>query len=116
MSSECLNWEDFDLDWDNNPYNWDEVCVAIDVVSSVVSGGGVVHDNWQDRYNQLSDDTKSQFIKLIVKVRNQKSGIYSIPYESEIDTEKDHQEITIEDVQIISKEILNFDIDVVRNK
>lgn len=96
-----LTWEqtEYPIQWDNNPYTWDEVFVLIEILEGVQGGG---HKDYHDAYKHLKPEKKKVVIKLIAKVKGQ-----------EFVEEKYKQEdikVTAEDIELIMKEVLNIQV------
>tara|TARA_R110000868_G_scaffold224494_1_gene476626 strand:- start:958 stop:1275 length:318 start_codon:yes stop_codon:yes gene_type:complete len=93
-----LTWEqtEYPIQWDNNPYTWDEVFVLIEIAEAIGSGGGYTP---HDAYKHLEERKKKILIKVIAKVKGE-----------EFKEEKYKQgEITVtaEDIELVLKEVLN---------
>ncbi len=89
-----LTWDQttYPIQWDNNPYTWDEVFVLIEVAQA--GGGG----NYGQAYQRLEKKKKKTLIKLIARVRGE-----------EFEEEKYKQEdITViaKDIEIVINEVL----------
>lgn len=104
----CIDWDEADFNWDTNEYTWDEVCLVTDVLN-IIGGSGT---DWEPNYNKLDKQTKEKFTKLIIKVKHQQSKIYSVPYEKEINPDRPILDVTIEDIKLVVKQVLNIDIKV----
>lgn len=99
MAQEQLTWgqTQYPIQWDNNPYTWDEVFVVIGLAQSV-SGGHAPHD----AYKHLKPEKKKVLIKLIAKIKGE-----------EIELEKykvDDIRVTASDVELVLKEVLNIQV------
>lgn len=96
-----LTWEQttYPIQWDNNPYTWDEVFVLIEVLEGVKGGG---HKDYHDAYKHLKPEKKKVLIKLVAKIKGE-----------EYKEEKYKQEeikITAEDIELAINEVLNIQV------
>lgn len=96
-----LTWEqtEYPIQWDNNPYVWEEVFVLIEVLEGVRSGG---HKDYHDAYKHLKPEKQKVLIKLVAKVKGE-----------EFSEEKYKQEgikVTAEDIELVMKEVLNIQV------
>ncbi len=96
-----LTWDQtqYPIQWDNNPYTWDEVFVLIEVLEQVVSGGHTPHD----AYHKLEPKKKKILIKLIATVKGE-------DYKSE-KYKQENINLTVEDIQLVAKQVLNVKVD-----
>ena len=81
-----LTWDQttYPIQWDNNPYTWDEVFILLEVAQ--VSGG----HGYGYGYQKLEKEKKKKLIKLIAKVRGE---------------EFKEEKYVNEDVDVIAKDI-----------
>lgn len=73
------------IQWDNNPYTWDEVFILLEVIQQAAGGG-----NYGHAYQRLDQKKKKKLIKLIAQVRG--------------DEFKEEKYVS-EDVNVIAKDI-----------
>ena len=107
MANTRIKWEDADFKWEAAPsdqkekgippYTWDDVTLLEDLLSQ---GGDIT---WN--VNQLDSEKKKRFIKLICKVK----GIETYSGQKTI---RDDIEITVEDCELVIKEVLGIDLTV----
>jgi len=97
-----LTWEQtqYPIQWDNNPYTWDEVFVLIEVLEQIQGGGGYYEPH--NAYKHLEEKKKKVLIKLIATVKGEE-------YKEEKYKQQDIV-ITAEDIQLIAKKVLNIDV------
>lgn len=95
-----LTWDqtEYPIEWDNNPYTWEEVFVLIEVAQAV--GGG--HLSPHDAYKHLSDEKKKVIIKVIAKVKGEKF--------KEEKYKQENIKVTAEDVELVLKEVLHIQV------
>lgn len=99
QTKQYLTWEQtqYPIQWDNNPYTWEEVFVLIEIAEQIGGGG-----NYQDVYKHLEPKKKKVLIKLIAKVKGE-----------EFVEEKYKQEdinVTAQDIELVLKEVLHIQI------
>ena len=99
-----IKWEDADFKWERSPtndladrYTWD---LVLELVTGAATGDEVA---WN--VNQLDPDKKERFIKLVCKVK----GIETYSGQKTI---QDDIEVTVEDCNLVVKEILGIDLTV----
>ena len=85
--------------WGTDPYKWDDVFLILEVI---VNAAG---DEILWNVNQLDKEKKKRFIKLVCKVK----GIETYSGQKTI---RDDIKVTIEDVQLVAKEVLGIDLTV----
>ncbi len=80
-----LTWDQttYPIQWDNNPYTWDEVFILLEIAQA--GGGG-----YGQAYQKLEKEKKKKLIKLIAKVRGE---------------EFKEEKYVNEDVDVIAKDI-----------
>ena len=110
MANTRIKWEDADFKWNQaplnqsglgvTPYTWDDVTLLEDVLSQGASG-----DEMAWNVNQLDSDKKERFIKLVCKVK----GIETYSGQKTI---HDDIEVTVEDCNLVIKEVLGIDLTV----
>ena len=95
-----LTWEqtEYPIQWDNNPYTWDEVFVLIEIAQAVGGGGYTPHD----AYKHLDEKKKKVLIKVIARVKGEEF--------SEEKYKQDGIEVTAEDIELVLKEVLNIQV------
>lgn len=95
-----LTWEqtEYPIQWDNNPYTWDEVFVLIEVAQTVRVSGHTPHD----AYKHLEEKKKKVVIKLIAKVKG-------VEYKEE-KFKQDDVKVTAEDIELVLKEVLHIQV------
>ena len=97
----ALNWEDSNFLWEDNPHTWDDVQLIVSLVES--RGASAPEILWQ--VDKLDPEKKKRFIKLICKVK----GIETYSGQKTI---RDDIEITVEDCELVVKEVLGIDLTV----
>ena len=110
MANTRIKWEDADFKWNEapedqvekglNPITWDDVTLVEDLLSQGASG-----DELAWNVNQLDPDKKKRFIKLICKVK----GIETYSGQKTI---RDDIEVSIQDCELVVKEVLGIDLTV----
>jgi|688.fasta_scaffold185291_2 hypothetical protein len=93
-----LEWDqtEYQIQWDNNPYVWEDVAVLIEVLDQIGAAGPV------EAYKKLDKRKKKRLITLIANVRGE-----------EFKEEKYIQEdidVIIKDIEIVTKEVLGIEI------
>lgn len=99
-----ITWDQANIVWSNNPYSWDEIRLAGKVFSTP--------GPYLDKIEKLTDEEKTQFIELIVKVKGNQE--YSSPH---IYTEKKPVKttdikVTVDDVKLVLKEVLGINLEI----
>ena len=94
-----LTWDqtEYPIQWDNNPYTWEEVFVLIEVAQAI-SGGHLPHD----AYKHLEQEKKKVLIKVIAKVKGEEF--------SEEKYKQDNISVTAEDIELVLKEVLHIQV------
>ena len=99
-----IKWEDADFKWELAPtdtdadrYTWDEVLLVEEILDS---GGGIF-----EAIDKLDPEKKARFIKLVCKVK----GIETYSGQKTI---REDIEITVEDCELVVKEVLGIDLTV----
>jgi hypothetical protein len=95
-----ITWDLADFKWNTNPYTWDEVLLAEEVLH-VITGTG----NIGTSLDNLSPDKKKRFIKLICKVKGTEtySGQKTI---------RDDIKVEAKDIELVIKEVLGIGLTV----
>jgi hypothetical protein len=93
-----IKWNEGNLIWNANPYLWNEVEIATEVIGS---GGGVL--GAIRRVEDLPEEKKKRFIRLICKVK----GIETYSGQKTI---REDIKITAEDIKLVAKEVLGIDL------
>ena len=93
-----LEWDqtEYPIQWDNNPYLWEDVAILLEVLEGVGTVGPI------ETYKKLDEKKKKRLITLIAKVRGE-----------EFKEEKYVQEdidVIIKDIEIVTKEVLGIDL------
>ena len=101
-----IKWEDADFKWNKapatgTPYTWDEVVLVEELIESDGASGSEIL--WQ--VDQLDPEKKKRFIKLVCKVK----GIETYSGQKTI---QDNIEVSIEDCNLVVKEVLGIDLTV----
>tara|TARA_R110001592_G_scaffold307192_1_gene580384 strand:+ start:19 stop:351 length:333 start_codon:yes stop_codon:yes gene_type:complete len=99
-----ITWSKADFKWSKAPtegakYTWDDVRIVL----SVVQGASGDEISWN--VEQLSDNDKKRFIKLVCKVK----GIETYSGQKTI---RDNIKVTAEDCELVVKEVLGIDLTV----
>ena len=84
--------------WDTNPYKWNDVFLLLSVI-------GATGEETLWNVNQLDPDKKKQFIRLICTVK----GIETYSGQKTI---RDDINVSVEDVELVVKEVLGIDLTV----
>ena len=97
-----LTWDQLEylIQWDANPYTWDEVYVLIEVIEEAGGLGGPLGPT----YEKLPEEKKKKLIKLILKVK-----------EEQIEEEKYKQtdiKVIAKDIQLTAEKVLGIKINV----
>lgn len=97
-----LTWDQIEylIQWDSNPYLWEEVYVLIEVIEEAGAEGGPIGP----AYEKLPEEKKKKLIKLILKVK-----------EETIEEEKYKQndiKVIAKDIQLVAKKLLGVEIKV----
>jgi hypothetical protein len=90
-----FQWNTANFAWNSNPYTWDDVALIVSLV------GGGVHDPLTVLKKDKSK--KEHFVKLLCKVQG-------IEYQQQ--HQKKDIKITIEDVELVAREVLGLNITV----
>ena len=111
-----IKWEDADFNWNiappsedykpgftasSFPFTWDDVALIEEVVEAVQEAGGSVIDG----ISKLEPEKKKRFIKLVCKVK----GVETYSGQKTI---KDDIKISVEDIELVIKEVLGIDLTV----
>ena len=96
-----LTWDQtqYPIQWDSNPYTWDEVFILIEIAQALNGGG-----SFDDIYGGLNKTKKKKLIKLVARVNGEK-------YEESKYKQEDIKVIA-KGVKIAIKEVLNIDVKV----
>jgi len=96
-----LAWDQTDnpIQWDNNPYTWDEVFILIEIAQALDGGG-----DFGDIYGGLSKEKKKKLIKLVARINGEKF--------EESKYKNEDIKVIAKGVKIAIKEALNIDIKV----
>ena len=96
-----LTWDQttYPIQWDNNPYTWDEVFILIEIVQALDGGG-----DFSDIYGVLSKEKKKKLIKLVARINGEKF--------EESKYKNEDIKVIAKGVKIAIKEVLNIDIKV----
>ena len=93
-----MRWENASFLWNDNPYTWDDIWDAEDMLDHFSDHDG----GWID---QVEPEKKRRYIRLICKVK----GIETYSGQKTI---RDDIKITTEDVKLVAKEVLGIDLTV----
>lgn len=96
-----LTWDqtDYPIQWDNNPYTWEEVFILVEIAQLIKDGGG-----FDDIYGGLDKEKKKKLIKLVAKVNGKNF--------EESKYKKENIKVIAKGVKLAIKEVLNIDIKV----
>lgn len=94
-----LTWEQtqYPIQWDSNPYKWEDVFVLIQIAEAVAGGHKQV-----DAYKNLDTEKRKRVIKLIATVKGQE-------YAEEKFVQEDIK-VTADDIDLVLKEVLNIKV------
>ena len=102
-----IKWEEADFKWNLAPtdstkprYTWDDVKILEEIVEAIAVGDGV-----QSAIAELEPEKKKRFIKLVCKVK----GIETYSGQKTI---HDDIEVSVEDCELVIKEVLGIDLTV----
>tara|TARA_R100001377_G_scaffold84588_1_gene68487 strand:+ start:1233 stop:1589 length:357 start_codon:yes stop_codon:yes gene_type:complete len=112
MARKKIKWEEANFTWefappeqgiggDVVPYTWDDVRVVDELLSQGASVPEIAH-----HIEQLDPEKKRRFIKLVCKVK----GIET--YSGQKTIKSDDIKITVEDIELVVKEVLGIDLTV----
>lgn len=89
-----LTWDqtEYPIQWDNNPYTWDEVFILLEVAQAAGGGG------YQQAYQKLDKEKKKKLIRLIAKVKGEE-------FKEEKYVQEDI-EVIAKDIELVVNEIL----------
>lgn len=95
-----LTWEqtEYPIQWDNNPYTWDQVFVLIEVADFVAQGGG----GYYDAYKHLHPAKKTALIAVIAKVK----GVEL----TESRYKREGVSVIAQDIELAIKQVLNVTV------
>lgn len=95
-----LTWEQtqYPIQWDQNPYTWEEVFVLIGIVQAAAGGGHKHHD----AYKHLDQKEKDIVIRLVAKVKGKK-------YKN-VKKKQQNIEVTASDIELVLKEVLQIQV------
>jgi len=96
-----LTWDqvEYPIQWDNNPYTWDEVFILIEVLEGVRSGG---HKDYHDAYKHLKPEKKRVLIKLVARIKGEDYKVEKYKQED--------VKVTAEDIELVLKEVLQIQV------
>jgi len=100
MATNNLKWNTADFLWDSNPYKWDDILLVEEVIDGSASGDEVA---WN--VQQLDPEKKRRFIKLVCKVK----GIETYSGQKTI---RDDINVSVEDCELVVKEVLGIELTV----
>lgn len=109
VTYECYAWNEGKICWSDNPFTWNDVCLAIEVKKA--AGGksfdGIDTWDWNQGYEKLSKEKKKRFITLVCKIKGQSD----ITEKKEVENIK----ITSKDIELTVNTILRRPIIKVKN-
>jgi hypothetical protein len=89
----CYYWNDGNINWSNNPFTWNEVCLSRTVFQGYKSDD---YDPWAKSYDKLKEEDKKKFITLINKCQGTK---YKVTKEvKDVKISSKHIQLTVEAV------------------
>jgi hypothetical protein len=96
-----LTWEQtaYPIQWDSNPYTWEEVFILIEIAQALDGGG-----DFGDIYGGLDKKKKQTLIKLVARIEGKE-------YKEE-KYKKENIKVIAKGVKLAIKEVLNVDIKV----
>lgn len=94
-----LTWEQtqYPIQWDQNPYEWEDVFVLIEIAEGIAGGHRHV-----DAYKHLDKEKRKRVIKLIATVKGQEY--------SEEKFVQDDIKVTADDIELVLKEVLSIKV------
>lgn len=97
-----LTWDQtaYPIQWDSNPYTWEEVFILIEIAQAIENGGG----DFENIYSGLDKKKKQTLIKLVARIegKDYKESKYK----------KENIKVIAKGVKLAIKEVLNIDIKV----
>lgn len=98
-TKEYLTWDQtkYPIQWNNNPYTWDEVFILIGIVQAIQDGSGFDYV-----YGGLDKKKKKKLIKLIARINGEKF--------EESKYKNEDIKVIAKGVKIAIKEVLNIDV------
>lgn len=102
MSKEFLTWDQTtnQVQWDNNPYTWDDYAILIEVVELAGKFGASGGMNYPRAYQSLDNTKKKKLIKLIATVRGEEF--------KEEKYKKENLKVIAKDIEITVNEVLSI--------
>lgn len=96
-----LTWDQntYPIQWDSNPYTWDEVFILIEIAQAIDGGG-----DFGNIYGGLDKTKKKKLIKLVARINGEKF--------EESKYKKEDIKVIAKGVKLAIKEVLNIDIKV----
>lgn len=96
-----LTWDQtqYPIQWDNNPYTWEEVFILIEIAEAIKNGS-----NFDDIYGGLDKKKKQKLIKLVARINGE-------DYKEE-KYKQENIKVIAKGVKVAIKEALNIDIKV----
>jgi len=105
-----IKWNEGNLIWNANPYKWNEVEIATEVIGSSGGWPGLAKtvkrkdpNEILQKFEKLDKDKKERFIRLVCKVK----GIETYSGQKTI---REDIKITAEDIKLVAKEVLGIDL------
>ena len=102
----CYKWSEANFCWGDNPYTWNEVCLAEEVLGAG-SGDHIISPNWLDAYDKLDDTKKREFITLICKVKKQDEESYYKKFNLKSEKYKNKKAFTM-DIRMTVEDVLSL--------
>ena len=96
-----IKWDGADFKWNDNPHKWDEVLLVLEIVET---GGGTIEGAIR-AIDSLDPEKKKRFIKLVCKVK----GIETYSGQKTIQNDI---KVSVEDCNLVIKEVLGIDLTV----
>jgi hypothetical protein len=102
-TKQYLTWEQtqYDIQWNNNPYTWDEVFILLEIIEELGGFGGP-----EVGYQKLDKEKKKKLITLIAKVRGEE-------FKEEAYKNEDIK-VIVKDIEIVAKEVLGIELKITK--
>lgn len=96
MATVCIKWNEAHILWNDNPYTWDDVCIAEEIVGSGIAG------DWVGAYDKLDKRKKKRVIEVIAMIEGEKFKQKKV-YDPNI-------KVTASQIKKFVQEVLNVEI------
>lgn len=62
---DCIKWEEGNIQWDSNPYIWNDVCTLLQAVSAI---GYTKLEEFNEITRKYTQKDKKKLVKLVCKI------------------------------------------------